>query len=63
MTTNLDSVEKAVNKYITGKLAQFRAALENEAERPIGALESNAALILSDLCNFLGLAGCRRAGG
>lgn len=40
---------------ITDLLAQFRAKLEQEAEAPLEALDLNAALLLSDLCNHLGL--------
>ncbi len=40
---------------ITDLLAGFRAKLEGEAEAPIEALDLNAALLLSDLCNHLGL--------
>ncbi len=40
---------------ITDLLAQFRAKLEQETEAPLEALDLNAALLLSDLCNHLGL--------
>ncbi len=40
---------------ITALLAAFRAKLEQEAEAPLEALDLNAALLLSDLCNHLGL--------
>ena len=55
MMTNIDWVDVAINKYLAGRLARFRARLEQEAEQPVGDLEVNAALLLSDLCRFLGL--------
>ena len=55
MSENLEWLDKAFSKYMTGKLVQFRASLEQEAEHSIGDLEINAALLLSDLCHFLGL--------
>lgn len=55
MATNIDWVDAAIGKYVTGKLRRFRARLEQEAEQSVGDLEVNAALLLSDLCRFLGL--------
>jgi hypothetical protein len=55
MSTNTDWLDKAVSKYLTGRLAQFRASLEEESGQPINAIETDAALLLSDLCRFLGL--------
>lgn len=55
MATNIDWIDVAISKYLAGRLARFRARLEREAEGPIGDLEVNAALLLSDLCRFLGL--------
>jgi hypothetical protein len=56
MLANTDEVEAALTRYLTGQLEQFRAKLEAEMNQPIGVLETNAALLLSDLCYFLGLA-------
>jgi len=46
-TTELSSLAQDVMR--------FRQHLEAEAAEPISALEVNAALLLSDLCQFLGL--------
>jgi hypothetical protein len=56
MPSNIDEVEAAIACYLTGQLEQFRLKLEAEMNQPIGILETNAALLLSDLCSFLGLA-------
>lgn len=56
MLTNTEEVEAALAQYLTGQFEQFRVKLEAEMNQPIGALETNAALLLSDLCYFLGLA-------
>ncbi len=56
MLANTDEVEAALTRYLTGQLEQFRAKLEAEMNQSIGVLETNAALLLSDLCYFLGLA-------
>lgn len=53
--TRTDLLEVAINRYLTGRLAHFRAILEQEAEQPIQDLEVSAALLLSDLCRFIGL--------
>jgi hypothetical protein len=42
-------------KSMTVLLADFRKTLERESGESINQLETNAALILSDLCTFLGL--------
>jgi hypothetical protein len=54
--TKTEEVEAALAHYLTGQFEQFRVKLEAEMNQPIGALETNAALLLSDLCYFLGLA-------
>jgi hypothetical protein len=56
MLANTDEVEAALTHYLTGQLEQFRAKLEAEMNQSIGVLETNAALLLSDLCYSLGLA-------
>ncbi len=40
---------------LTHELARFRVQLEIEAGEPIQAIETNAALLLSDLCRFFRL--------
>ena len=55
MLQNTDWFGPAVSKYLTGRLARFRVKLEREADRPIDGLHLDAALLLSDLCRFLGL--------
>lgn len=56
MLTNTEEVESVLARYLTGQFEQFRVKLEAEMNQPIGTLETNAALLLSDLCYFLGLA-------
>ena len=41
-------------------LADFRTYLEREAGMPVERLDTNAALILHDLCQFLELGGLQR---
>ena len=36
-------------------LRRFRQQLESQAEKPIHEIDANAALLLSDLCVFMGL--------
>jgi hypothetical protein len=55
MSANIDWLDAAISKYLTGRLARFRAELEEGTEQSIGTLQINAALLLSDLCRFLGL--------
>ena len=55
MTASIYWFDAAISKYLAGRLARFRTRLEKEAERPIGDLELNAALFLSDLGRLLGL--------
>ena len=55
MSTNTDRPPTAINEYLTEALAQFRASLEEGTGQPIDALPTNPALLLSDLCRFLGL--------
>ncbi len=54
--TNTEEVEAVLARYLTGQFEQFRVKLEAEMNQPIGMLDTNAALLLSDLCYFLGLA-------
>lgn len=55
MSANIDWLDAAISKYLTGRLAQFRADLEEGTGQSIGTLQADAALLLSDLCRFLGL--------
>jgi len=55
MSENIGWLHAAMSTYLTGRLAQFRAELEEGAGQPICALKTDAALLLSDLCRFLGL--------
>lgn len=47
--------DTAAGEIWTHKLLQFRLQLEAEAAQPLATVEANAALVLSDLCRFLGL--------
>ena len=55
MPSDFDEVEAAIAGYLTRQIEQFRLKIEAEMSQPIGALETNAALLLSDLCYFLSL--------
>jgi|GEM_PF-5837218 len=55
MSENIGWLQAAMSMYLTGRLAQFRAELEEGAGQPICALKTDVALLLSDLCRFLGL--------
>ena len=55
MSASIDWLDTAISKYLTGRLAQFRVDLEKGTGQPIGVLQVNAALLLSDLCRFMGL--------
>ncbi len=57
MTTKNPSSQKQFVQFIslTQELARFRLHLEAEADEPIQQMEVNAALFLSDLCQFLQL--------
>lgn len=45
---------------LTHALIRFRQRLEAEAAEPISAIEANAALLLFDFCEFLGLGAAQR---
>ncbi len=55
MSTNMDQLNGVIGKYMTGQLARFRAELEEGTGQSIGDFQTNTALLLSDLCRFLGL--------
>ena len=55
MSANIDQLNGVLGKYMAGQLARFRADLEEGTGQPISDLQINAALLLSDLCRFLGL--------
>jgi len=55
MSGNTNWLDAAISKYLSGKLAQFCSELDEGTRQPIGALQTDAALLLSDLCRFLGL--------
>jgi hypothetical protein len=57
MSTNMDWLDAAVGKYLTGRLAQFRSELEEGTGRSVSALQVDVALLFSDLCRFFHLLG------
>ena len=48
-------IDHVLARYLTTKLTQFRTQLEKTSGHSIDTLEVDAALMLSDLCRFLGL--------
>lgn len=62
---SVDALQRVVAgveyKTMSGLLADFRKYLERESDGPIERLDANAALVLNDLCAFLGLAEPLRA--
>jgi len=46
---------------LTATLVDFRHKLEAESEEPVGHLELNVAMLLDDLCRFVGLTKEERA--
>lgn len=46
---------------LTATLVDFRHKLEVESEETVGHLELNAAMLLDDLCRFIGLTKEQRA--
>jgi hypothetical protein len=44
-----------MSKYVAGQLARFRAELEGRTHQPVGAVQTDVARLLSDLCRHFGL--------
>jgi hypothetical protein len=48
-------LDAILSKYVAGQLARFRADLEGRTHRPVEAVRTDAARLLSDLCRHFGL--------
>lgn len=48
-------LDAVMSKYVAGQLARFRADLEGRTHGPVGAVHTDAARLLSDLCRHFGL--------
>ena len=48
-------LDAVMSKYVAGQLARFRADLEGRTHGPVGAVQTDAARLLSDLCRHFGL--------
>jgi hypothetical protein len=48
-------LDAVMSKYVAGQLARFRAEVESRTYQPIGAVQTDAARLLSDLCRHFGL--------
>ncbi|MFL7794856.1 MAG: hypothetical protein AB8I69_22125 [Anaerolineae bacterium] len=55
MPADTQWLDAVLSKYVTGQLARFRAEVENHAHQPVGAIQTDAARLLSDLCRHFGL--------
>jgi hypothetical protein len=55
MSADTQWLDAAMSKYVTGQLARFRAEVENRTHQPVGAIQTDAARLLSDLCRHFGL--------
>jgi hypothetical protein len=55
MTANTQWLDTVMSKYVAGQLARFRGELEGRMHQPIGAVQTDAARLLSDLCRHFGL--------
>jgi hypothetical protein len=51
----MDFPDVATRVFLTDRLTEFRESLEEGTESPVGMLQVTAAILLSDLCRFLGL--------
>jgi hypothetical protein len=55
MSADAQVLDAVLSKYVAGRLAHFRAELESRTHEPVGAAQTDAALLLSDLCRHFGL--------
>ena len=55
MPADTQWLDAVMSKYVTGQLARFRADLEGRTHGPVGAVHTDAARLLSDLCRHFGL--------
>jgi hypothetical protein len=51
----LAQIDDLFARYMTTRLTQFRAELEQQARQPLPSVHTDAARLLSDLCRFCGL--------
>jgi len=55
MSADTQWLEVIMSKYVAGQLARFRAELEGCTHQLVGAAQTDAARLLSDLCRHFGL--------
>ena len=55
MPADTQWLDAVMSKYVTGQLARFRAEVERCTHQPVGAVQTDAARLLSDLCRHFGL--------
>jgi hypothetical protein len=55
MPANTQWLNTVMSKYVAGQLARFRTDLEGRTHGPVGAVQTDAARLLSDLCRHFGL--------
>ena len=55
MSVDTQWLDVILSKYVAGQLARFRAELEGRTRQPVGAVQTDAARLLSDLCRHFGL--------
>lgn len=55
MPANTQWLDAVMSKYVAGQLACFRAEVESHTHQSIGAVQTDAARLLSDLCRHFGL--------
>jgi preprotein translocase subunit SecA len=55
MSADTQWLDAVMSKYVAGQLARFRAELEGRTHQPVGAVQTDAARLLSDLCRHFGL--------
>jgi hypothetical protein len=55
MSADTQVLDAVLSKYVAGQLARFRAELESRTHQSVGAAQTDAALLLSDLCRHFGL--------
>jgi hypothetical protein len=55
MPADTQWLDAVMSRYVAGQLARFRAELEGCTHQPVGAIQTDAARLLSDLCRHFGL--------
>jgi hypothetical protein len=55
MPANTQWLDAVLSKYVAGQLARFRAEVEGHTHQSIGAVQTDVARLLSDLCRHFGL--------